>query len=238
MAIIGDALSVLALKAKIHVTTMPYATVSFIRGGSTRATMTANASGNCDLEILVPDFGSWTVSASGEGGSGSSSVSVSDTITYNTTVTLRRYFIQSGNWVSGVGHNKAGSGSIEFYDDGDYILLKTYQGGSNEIGSGYITPAVSMNNWKTLYIDSQETGDYCYAGVSTDNSSNPPSFSASVQLCGKREDWDSRHTSSVSIASVTGSRYLALRTKAWITETIPVHGTGGQIRVWNMWLST
>lgn len=237
MAIIGDALSVLALKAKIHVTTMPYATVTF-SGGGTSGTATANASGNCDYEILVPNFGTWTVSASGGGGSGSSSVTVSDTITYNVTVTVRRYFIQNGNFANGAWGNKAGSDSISFADNGDYILLKTYQGGGNEVGSGYLNPAVSFGYWKTLYIDSQEIGDGAYAGVSTNNSSNPPSFSVSVQLCGQREEWDSRHTSSVNVAGVTGSRYLALRTKAYITQTIPVHGSGGNIRIWNMWLST
>lgn len=237
MTIVGNGISVLALKAKIHVKTMPGATVSFIKGGVTAATMTANGSGNCDYEILVPNFGEWTVSASGGGGSGSSSVTVSDVVTYNVTVVLTRYFIKDGNFVSGVTHNHVPS-ERWFKDDGDYVILQTYQGGSNEYTSGYLSPAVAFGYWKTLYIDSQEVGDGANAGVSSGHSAQQASFSASVQLCSRRETWDSRHTSSCSVASVTGSQYLALRAKAWInSESIPVHGAGGQIKVWNMWLS-
>lgn len=239
MAIIGNAMSVLALKAKIYVTTMPWAWVNFIYGGVTQVTIQANGSGNCEHEILVPQFGSWTIYATGEGGSGTSYVGVYDTVTYTTTVTLTRYFIQNGNYVSGVWGNKAGSDTVSIKDAGDFILLQSYQGGGNEIGSGYLNPAVSMNNWKTLYIDSQEIGDEAYAGVATNNSSNPPNFSAVVQLCGRREEWDGRHTTAISVSGVSGSQYLALRTKSWInTSVIPVHGAGGNIRVWNMWLST
>lgn len=240
MAIIGQPLSVLSLKALIHVTTMPGASVKFTHG-SISATLTANGSGNCDYEVRVPDFGTWSITSTSGYASGSASVNVAAVaVTYNVTVTLIWYFIQNGNWTSGIGHSIVQSGgSGWFKDDGNYILAQTYQGGSNTSVAAYMTPAVSFTGyWKTLYIDSQQIGDRAYAGVATNTSANPPNFSASVRLCGRIENWDSRHTSSVSVSGVRGSHYLALEPRSWAAwDGSVVHGSGGNIRVWNMWLS-
>ena len=240
MAIIGDALSVLSLRATIHVTTMPGATVKLTHGGTT-VTLTANASGNCDLEVMVPDFGTWNLTATSGNASGTASVNVASVATtYNVTVTLVLWIIQSGNFASWTGHNRVGGGSGAYFSDqGSYVELSTYQGGSLDYIAGYITPAVSFGYWKSLVIDSQEKGDKAYAGAASNNSSNPPSFSASKQLVGKVETWDSRHTSTCDVSGVTGSKYIAIQGKAWIEQYSQAVwiGTGGNVRIWNMYLT-
>lgn len=240
MAIIGEPLSVLALKAKIHVTTMPGASVTF-KHGSISATKTANSSGVCDYEVRVPDFGSWSITASSGHASGTNSVNVTAVTQYNVAVVLRLWIIQNGNVVSGFSQN--GVGNHHFYDDmGDYIEMKTYQGGSNEKDSWYYNPPVSFGYWKTLVVDTASVGDPAYAGVSSNNSSNPPSFVTSVKLNNRTDEWSSstasRHTSNLNVSSVAGSRYIAFTAQAWInSEVIPVRGTGGVIRIWNAYLT-
>lgn len=238
MAIIGEAISVLALKAKIHVNTMPGSTVVF-SGPGMSVTLYADAYGNCTCEVPVPNFGSFTIASYNGNASGSGSVYVGAVTDYYVTVGMTLWVIQNGNFASWTGHNRVGGGSnATFSDQGDYVELRTYQGGSNDNIAGYITPAVDFTYWNTLYIDSQEKGDKAYAGPASNNSSNPPSFNASVRLVGKVETWDSRHTSSCNVAGVGGNQYIALHAKAWIEQYSQAVwiGTGGNIRVWNLWL--
>lgn len=236
MAIIGEPLSVLALKAKIKVKTMPGATVS-LSGPGRSGTVTADSSGNCTYEVPVPNFGTWSISASSGYASGSSSVTVSAVTTYNVTVTLVLWIIKNGDVVNGFWQN--GVGSHHFYEDkGSYIEMLTYQGGGNEKDSWYYNPPISFGYWKTLYVGTSSIGEPAYAGVSTNNSSNPPSFAASVKLNNRNEAWTNADTFAVDVSSVTGSRYIAFTAQAWInTSSVPVHGAGGGIRIWNAYLT-
>lgn len=239
MAIIGDAIKLITLKALIHVTTKPGATVTFKKGSTTMATKTANSSGVAELEVLSGDWGSWTITGSASpSASGSASVTLSAPTTYNVTLTLTQYIIQNGNFVSGFSHsvNAAGqphAGASYFSDQGDYIELQTYQGGSNEVVSGYITTGIDMSGWNTLYIDGCGKGDSGYAGPANNTSDNPPSFSTSVQLFGQIESINSRSTKSLNVSGITGTKYLALRAKAWVWQD---EGAGGTIRIYNMYL--
>lgn len=240
MAIIGEPLSVLALKAKVRVTTKAGATVKLTKG-STTLTGTASSSGitgTCDFEIGVPDFGTWSISCTSGNATGTGSVTVSDVTDYSVTVVLTLYLIRNGAFTSGISQNHVPS-ERWFKTEDDHLVLQTYQGGSNEYTSGYLKPATAFGYWKTLYIDSRETGDGAYAGICSTNTAQQASFTKSVQLCSRRDTWDSRHTSSCSVSGVTGNYYVTLRAKAWITwdEWGTVYGTGGQIRVWNLWLT-
>ena len=152
---------------------------------------------------------------------------------------LTWYLIQNGNFISGVGHSFVGSGAANFSDEGDYIRLHTYMGGSQEYASGYLTNAISMTDWKTMYIDSQEGGDSAYAGPANNTSDNPPTFSTYVAMCGQRKTLDSRHTSSLNISSITGNKYIAIRAKAWASwDGGSAVGMGGDVRIWNLWLTS
>lgn len=238
MAIIGNALSVLALKANIYVTTRPGATVTFKKGSTTMGTLTADGSGHCNLEVLIPNFGSWTVTSTTGSDTGSASVTVSDTIQYNVTVAQRKYLIQNGNFIVS-GHKVVGKSTSAFEDYGDYIWLATDKNlnPDNNVISGYFTAGIDMGYWKTMYIDSQQRGDGAYAGLTTSTSAQEASFTNSVQLCGQRTSYDSRSTKSLNISSVTGTKYIALKVGSWVyIDSGGIQGSYGVIRVWNLYL--
>lgn len=237
MALIGKAASVLALKATLNITTKPGATVTITKGGVTVATLTANSSGRCSLEILAVNFGTYTASARHGYATGSASINVADVTTYNLTVHMTQYFIQNGNFVNSVGHNRVGE--WRFDDMGDYIELSTYQGGSWDYCAGYITPAISFDGyWKNLIIDSNQIGDGAWFGVAPNNSDQQISFTASVKTCNSSSSsWTGRKTSTCGVTGFTGSRYVALQTKAWIRYAgSDVVGSAGIMRIYNLYL--
>lgn len=238
MGIIGNALSVLALKAKILVTTMPGSTVTFTKD-EISGTVTADESGNCEYEVLIPNFGTWTVTATNGNASGTAAVDVTDIIAYSVTVTMRLYFIQNGDFAEWVTRKVVGETRSVFADKGSYVWLTTdsVENPSNIVASGYFTNEIDMGFWKTLYVDSQEKGQSTHAGLVTGTTLKEASFTNSVRLAGQRESYDSRSTKTLDVTSVTGTRYVALRARGWILiDSGGATGAPGIIRVWNMYL--
>lgn len=239
MALIGKAASVLALKATLNITTKPGASVTITKGGVTVATLTANSSGNCSLEILAANFGTYTASARHGYATGSASINVADVTTYNLTVHMTLYFIQNGNFVNSVGHNFVGDDAGYFRDMGDYIELSTYQGGSWAYAAGYITPAISFDGyWKNLIIDSNQIGNGAWVGVAPNNTAQDISFTKSAKICeNNRSSYTGRKTSTCAVTGFTGSRYVALQSHAWIQYSgSDVIGSAGIIRCYNLYL--
>lgn len=239
MAIIGKAVSVLALKATLNITTMPGATVTVKKDSITVATLTANSSGNCSLEILAANFGTYTASAVNGKANGSASVAVTDVTTYNLTVHMTQYFIQNGNFVNSVGHKFVGENDGYFKDAGNYIELSTYQGGSWAYAAGYITPAISFDGyWKNLIIDSNQIGNGAWVGLAPNNTDQEISFTKSAKICeNNRSSYTGRKTSTCAVTGFTGSRYVALQSHAWIQYSgSDVIGSAGIIRCYNLYL--
>ena len=227
MAIVGEALSLLALKALIHVTTKAGATVTFKKGSTTMATKTANSSGVAELEVLSSDWGSWTVdvswAVSGAGNAtGSTTFIVSEATTYNKTISLRLWFVKDGDFVSGVSHSfsseHASSGS--FNDAGDYVNL--HQNADRvdhwDAIAGYLGSAITFDGyWKSLVFETRErgygvTGSTLAAGLTTGSGASP-TFSYYVQLRGNGEhsSYNSKHTSTLNVSSVSGSYKVVVR---------------------------
>ena len=244
MAIIGNALSVLTLKSLIHVTTKPGATVTFKKGSTTMATKTANASGVAELEVLSGDWGSWTISGSwsasgiSNAATGSSSVTISEPTTYNVSVPLTWYLIQNGNF-TGFSHRIASYlGRSKFDDDGSYIWLcyDPYEQSANAYASGYFTNAISMNDWKTMYIDFEGKGQSANMGLVTDTTwPVEASFTNSVQLVSWLKNYSSRSTQSLNISGVTGTRYVGLRVRTAYGE---FDSYPGALKIYNLYLRT
>ena len=247
MAIVGNAISLITLKALIHVTTKPGATVTFKKGSTTMGTKTANSSGVAELEVLSGDWGSWTIdvswSASGiaTAATGSSSVTISAATTYNVSVTVKWYLIQNGNFCSGFNHTyHATTGTRnEFRDEGDYIWLTTdtqMQYG-NSFVSGYFTNGIDMGDWNNMYIDCQAIGGNSYAGIVTDTSAGEASFSNSVLTGGTVKAYTARDTKNLSLSGVTGTKYIALRAQSFaVWDSSGVSGSYGAIKVYNLYL--
>ena len=243
MAIIGNALSVLTLKSLIHVTTKPNATVTFKKGSTTMATKTANASGIAELEVLSGDWGSWTISGSwsasgiSNAATGSSSVTISEPTTYNVSVPLLWYLIQNGNF-TGFGHKiESYFPRSDFKDDGDYVWLcyDTYEQTANAYASGYFTNGISMNDWKTMYIDFSGKGESAHMGLVTDTSLVQASFTNSKALVSQRSSYSSRGTQSLDISGVTGTRYVGLRVQSFYSE---YRNCPGSLRIYNLYLQS
>lgn len=247
MAIIGDALSVLSLKSLIHVTTKPGATVTFKKGSTTMATKTANSSGVAELEVLSGDWGSWTISGSwsasgiSNAATGSSSVTLSEPTTYNVSVPLTWYLIQNGNF-TGFGHKVVGWNGTRsvFEDSGDYIWLSDdiyAQGANHRYASGYFTNAISVDDWKTMYIDFSGRGESDHMGLVTSTSAQQASFTNSMELVYHQgESYTGRTTKNLDISGVTGTRYVALRVQANYSPGYSNYP--GDLRIYNLYLRT
>ena len=179
------------------------------------------------------------------------------------------YFIQNGNFVSGIGHGVypnppdnnyfmyIPAGSTDWRNapsqcptppdkDEDKVVLAGNFGGSPAIVDGYLTSYLTpyiefTGQYKNLNIEFLAIGDTQYFGLYTDITSKNGEWSFSYKetinnrLDGSR--WISG-TKSLNVSDVRGNYYIALRSKAWINgEVMPVVGTGGQIRIKNLWLS-
>ena len=243
MAIIGNALSVLALKATIHVTTKPGATVKFSKGGVDVATLTADSSGNCDYNVLIPNFGTWTVSGTSGDASGTATVDVSDIVTYNVDCVLKLWFVQNGNFSTGFSHSVVGNGS-GFYDDGDYVLLHSLTTGHSwQNAAGYFTPSVNFDDgyWKNLVIDSQEYANPAACGlVSSVPPNASPSFTVYSTLNTRNTSFSTRHTTNTNVSAQTGDLYVAARASCWTDEDQygNIRGWyGGRVRIYNLYLT-
>ena len=245
MEIVGNAISLVTLKALIHVTTKPGATITFNKGSTTMATKTADSNGVAELEVLSGDWGSWTISGSwnqsgiSTAATGSTSLTISEAKTYNASMPLRWYLISGGNFSAGFSTSKSGGAGGErgqFKDNGDYVWLTydIYTQSANSSISGYFTNGIDMTDWGTLVIDSQERGNSSYVGVTADTSGQA-SFTASYLLAGQRSDFSSRSTKSMSLSSVTGTKYVALKTSSWYSEYSSGTGT---IRIYNLYLQS
>lgn len=240
MAIIGKAVSVLALKATLTVNTKPGATVTITKGGVTVATLTANTSGNCTLEILAANFGTYTASARSGTASGSASITVSDVTSYTLRVDMVMYLIQGGNFSSGFSHYYTGSGA-GFYDDGSNILLHTKTDNHSWLkAAGWFT-AINFNDgfWKTIVIDYTAAGDPARVGLVSGTPTDDPSYSVYKNLNSRNSSATSRATTTLSISGQTGTKYVTLRAAAWTDEDYwgNVRGwTAGRLRVYNLYL--
>lgn len=240
MALIGKAASVLALKATLTVNTKPGATVTITKGGVTVATLTANSSGNCSLEILAVNFGTYTASARSGTASGSASIAVSDVTTYTLRVNMVMYLIQSGNFSSGFSHYYTGS-DAGFYDEGDAILLHTKTSDHSWLrAAGWFT-AINFNDgfWKNIIIDWKASGDPARVGLVSGTPTDDPSYSVYMNLNSRNTSDTARATSTLSINGQTGTKYVTLRAAAWTDEDAwgNIHGwTAGRLRVYNLYL--
>ncbi len=243
MALIGKAASVLALKATLTVNTKPGASVTITKGGVTVATLTANASGNCSLEILAANFGTYTASAVYGTASGSASIAVSDVTSYTLRVNMVMYLIQSGNFSSGFSHALSAGSNVGcgFYDEGDAILLHTKTDNHSwQRCAGYFS-AINFNDgfWKNIIIDWKASGDPARVGLVSGTPSNDPSYSTYMNLNSRNTSDTARTTSTLSINGQTGTQCVTLRAAAWTDEDIygNVHGwTAGRLRVYNLYL--
>ena len=244
MAIIGKGLSVLALKALISVTTKPGSTVTFKLGSVTMSTQTANSSGVCSLEVLVPNFGTWTISAVNGTASGSATVTVSDTVTYSVTVNMVMYLIRNGNFSSGFSHTlvpPTGSTNCGFTDDGDYIHLHTLlTNHSWQRCAGYFS-AINFSDgfWKNIVIDYQAEGDPARVGLVSGTPTYDPSYSVYKNLNSRNTNLTARATSTLDISSQSGSKYVTLRAAAWTYEDewgTVMGWTAGRLYVYNLYL--
>jgi len=250
MAIIGNPITLITLKAVINVTTKAGATVTFKKGSTTMGTKTATATtagqGVASLEVLSGDWGaysisvSWTQSGISTAATGSASVTVSAATTYNVTANLTWYLIKDGNFCTGFATSVVGPTRAVFEDSGDYIRLTmdTYEQPANDFASGYFTQGIDMAYWNSMTIDTQEKGQQAWAGLTTDTSAQEASFTNSVQLLpGQQSYYDTRSTSTLSLSGVTGTKYVALRTKGWVyIDSGGIQGSAGIIRVWNLYL--
>lgn len=247
MSIVGKGATVLALRAYINVTTKPNASVSFIKGGTTVATKTADGSGNTSLEVLAYNWGEWTVSVSwtqsgiSTAATGSASVTISEPTSYAVTVGLTWYLIKNGNFCAGFGHKYVATGGARnaFGDYGDYIWLTTDTASqmSNTYISGYFTDAIDMDYWNSLIIDCQGIGSSTYGGVVTATSAGEASFTNSVKISGQTKSYTSRSTKTVGLSGVSGTRYVALRASAWsYWDSGGTTGSYGGIRIYNLYL--
>ena len=231
--------------AFIHVTTKPSATVTFVKGGSTYSTKTANSSGIADLEVPFRDWGaftingSWSQSGISNAATGSGSVTISAATTYNVSVALKWYLIQSGNW-TGFSHTYHGADHPDFRDEGDYIWLSNDVWSNpslNGYTSGYFTNAISVDDWKTMVIDFQGRGESDHMGLVTDTSQNQASFTNSVRLVyQKGTGYTTRATQTLDITSATGTKYVALRVHA--NYSPGYSDWPGDLRVYNLYLQS
>lgn len=192
--------------------------------------------------ILASDVGltkGATATASGINSAIGTSVSAGNLIQ---PVTGTKYLIRNGARVSGMTYNSYGGAVYQnFTNQSDHVLLSTYQGGSNDYIGSYIGPAITFKGqWKKLIIDSNNIGDTSYIGLSTNNNSKDPSFSKSFTYFSRRESWTGRRTQTFDISSVTsGTLYVAFKLKAWASfDGSVVHGSGGQAKIYNLYLST
>lgn len=254
MAIVGNAIYVLALKALIHVTTKPGATVTFKKGSTTMATKTANSSGVAELEVLSGDWGSWTITSTSSVATNSSTITVSAVQTYNVSLPLTLWLIQNGNFASGVTHDFASENAVSgsFNDAGDYVLL--HQGATRpdnwDIITGYLYPAITFDGyWKTLYVETSEKG-YCITGAHpiagiTSNSGATSSFASQVQLRSGsgtsryQKNFNSKHTSSLNVSNARGTYKVAFRCAMfdYYDSYQALQYADGEIRIWNAYLS-
>lgn len=157
-----------------------------------------------------------------------------------------RYFIQNGNFSSGITHvarDNGGGVYQNWTDRGDYIYLSTYQGGTNGRISAFLYPAITFNGqWKSLSIDAERIGDQSWFGLSEIDNTNPAApnndgrveFAAWGKLMDRRDTWSSRYTTTIDVSKLRGTYYLAIELKGWLYYT---SGSGGAICIYNFYLS-
>ena len=221
--------AIMTKKATIHVTTKAGATVVFKRNSTTYSTQTANASGVADLTVMYADWSgtwtvdvSWAVSGNGNAVGSSGSITISAATTYNVSVSLRLWLVKDGNFVSGVSHTYTSdySASASFDDEGSYVNL--HQGATRpdhwDANTGYLGSAITFDGyWKSLVFETRERG-YGATGASpivglTNGSGSFPTFQYYAQLRGAGEysGYNSKHTSTINVSSVSGSYKVAAR---------------------------
>lgn len=259
MAIVGEAIRLITLKALIHVTTKAGATVTFKHDGTTYATKTADSGGVAELEVISAYWGSWTVdvswAVSGNGNAvGSETLTITEATTYNVSVGLRLWLVRDGNFVSNVSHsfNSAYSSLGSFDDAGDYVNL--HQGvAANRVDhwdaiAGYLGSSISFDGyWKSLVFDTRErghgvSGSSLVAGLTT-GSGYAPTMSKYVQLrgAGEHSSYNSRHTSTLNVSSVSGSYKVVIRGEMydhWNEWATAVISGACDINIYNAYLSS
>ena len=125
----------------------------------------------------------------------------------------------------------------KFTDQGDYIWLSTYLGGTNGRNAAFLYPAITFNGqWKTLTIDANRSGDQSWFGVSAVDNTNPAApnvngrieFAAWGKLMDRRDTWTGRYSTEINVSELRGTYYLAIELKGWLYWTgSEAIGTGG-----------
>lgn len=192
--------------------------------------------------ILASDVGltaGTTATASGINAAMGTSVSQGTLIQ---PISGRKYFIQNGKKVSGTSYSATGSVWQNWSNQSDHVWLTTYTGGSNDYCGAYVSPAtIFTGQWKKLVIDRNGVGDTSYIGLTTNGSGKDPSFAARFTLWSRRDNWTGRSTQTFDISSITsGTLYIGIRLKAWLSgdEWGNVYGSGGSLKIYNLYLST
>lgn len=248
MAIVGNAVTLITLKALIHVTTKPGATVTFKKGSTTMGTKTANASGIAELEVLSGDWGSWSISASwsasgiAEKAEGSvSAFTISAATTYNKTITLKWYLIKNGDFCEGFNTTFAGNNPRSRFEhvnaDTDYVWLTNDNQGQTALSSyasGYFTNGISMNDWKTMYISFSGRGESDYMGLVDTASGAEANFTNSVRIVYRQGPSYAGGTGSLDVSGVTGTKYVALRVHA--TYSAGYSNWPGDLHIYDLYL--
>ena len=236
------------LKAVIHVTTKPGATVTFTKGGIS-ASVTANGSGVADFEVLSFNWGSWTVTSTSSIASNSQTITVSAATTYNVSLSLRLWLVKDGDFASGATHSFSSehTSSGSFYDSGNDILLrqKADHFGYSDAIVGYFNSISFDGYWKTLVMQTKEkgksvTGKTLIGGLTSGSGTNP-TFAYMVQLrsAGQYSSVQSDyHTSTLNVSGARGTYSVAFRGCMYDYEDFE-HGivaVDGDIRIRNLYL--
>lgn len=231
--------------AFIKVTTKPGATVTFVKGGTTYSTKTADGSGIAQIEVRFSDWGTFTINGSWSAtgisnpATGSGSVTISSATTYNVTVALKWYLIQSGDF-TGFSHTVHGSDHPDFRDEGSYVWLSNDVWGNPSLDgytSGYFTNGIAVADWKTMVIDFEGRGESDHMGLVTETTADAASFTNSVRIVyQKGEGYTTRATQSLDITSATGTKYVALRVHA--NYSPGYSNWPGDLRIYNLYLQS
>lgn len=150
-----------------------------------------------------------------------------------------KYFIKNGKFVSGIGHEAKGSIWQNWTTQSDHIWLTTYTGGSNDYMGANVTPAVVFSGqWKKLIIDSSAAGDTSYIGLTTNHNAKDLNFYKQFTYF-TRSGNHGRRTDTFNITGASGTYYIGIRLKSWIWfDGVNVNGSGGVLRIYNLYLST
>ena len=198
MAVVGDAISTLALKAVIHIT-CPAGSTLVIKKGSTIVAQPSNVS-SYDYEVLGVNFGTYSIYVNGESYV-TKSVNVTSPTTYNVTFTAITYDIFNAGNKNGFSFAGGGSGGVSV----DSSRLKITTSGGDKWYWAWANKTLSVNAYSKLRVTTVNMPSNCKIndfGLAT----NQTEWKAPTYRAGTTQGTNGTFT--LDIASITGSYYV------------------------------